>query len=495
MSELSLLPDNWVWAKLGHIAGFVKGKKPQNIGTRTSSFNIPYIDIEAFERGIINRFTDGKNCSFCEPNDVLIVWDGARCGLVGKGASGAIGSTIAKLVCKQINPSYLYYFLLSKYNFINKRPRGVGIPHVEPNIFWNLHFPLAPLNEQGRIVARVEKLFSFLDAGDASLRVVQAQLKRYRQAVLKAAFEGKLTERWRRSSCVSVEPAADLLDRIFEANKIAQGKNQNPMVSGKHRQTAERWNEKLEVTSTENLTKLPEKWVLTTADRLFWKITSGSRWWAKYYSDQGALFIRVGDLSHDRISLNLIDAQHVNPPYGAELKRTRVSSGDILISITADIGRIALVPEGVEEAYVNQHVALAKSVSLFDRSYLAWYLISPSGQAQLTNLQYGATKAGLGLEDIGRVKVPFPPLVEQRLVVEEIERILASTKETKQALLGNLKRSQTLRESILKTAFEGRLVPQDPTDDPAEKLLELIKSERLSNKSKNSQTELSNYVK
>jgi type I restriction enzyme S subunit len=191
----------------------------------------------------------------------------------------------------------------------------------------------------------------------------------------------------------------------------------------------------------------------------------------------------------------LIDAQHVNPPYGAELKRTRVSSGDILISITADIGRIALVPEGVEEAYVNQHVALAKSVSLFDRSYLAWYLISPSGQAQLTNLQYGATKAGLGLEDIGRVKVPFPPLVEQRLVVEEIERILASTKETKQALLGNLKRSQTLRESILKTAFEGRLVPQDPTDDPAEKLLELIKSERLSNKSKNSQTELSNYVK
>lgn len=192
--KLYLLPKGWVWTTLRKIISFVKGKKPKNIGPKNEILEIPYININAFENKVFDQFTDGDGCPTCQMEDTLIVWDGARCGLVGRGVSGAIGSTLAKLACYAINAAYLFYFLQTKFQYINKRPRGVGIPHVEPDIFWNIGFPIASLPEQHRIVAKIEELFTKLDAGVEALKKVKVLLKRYRQSVLKSAFEGKLTE-------------------------------------------------------------------------------------------------------------------------------------------------------------------------------------------------------------------------------------------------------------------------------------------------------------
>jgi len=509
VDNLHELPKGWAWTSLGKILDFIKGKKPKNLGPKSEALSIPYIDIEAFEDRIVNRFTDGIDCALCDTDDLLVVWDGARCGLVGRGASGAIGSTLGKLVHYEMDSSYLFYFLQSMYGHINKRPRGVGIPHVEPNTFWNINIPIPPHGEQKRIVAMLEELFARLDAGVGALRKVKAQLKRYRQAVLKYAFEGKLTEKWRKNHRDLIEPASQLVNSIIKGN-LAEWENDQLLQVKKSRQDQK--NHLLEkkykqplLPSTSTQAGLPEYWAWVTADQLFWSITSGSRGWAKYYSEEGAFFVRVGDLSHDNISIDLKSAQHVNPPDGAELRRTRVSSGDILISITADIGRIALVPIGIKEAYINQHVALAKSVSLFSHSHLAWFLLSPIGQKQLTGLQYGATKAGLGLDDIRRVNIPLAPLVEQYEIVEEIERRLSVLTEAEKVIEQNLKRANSLRQSILGTAFEGRLVPQNPEDEPADKLLERIREERAKSmgekntnkrrKNKLRQLELSTYVK
>ena len=171
--------------KLGEIARSTKGKKPQTISKeKTDGFEIPYVDIKAFEKGIIDNYTNGENCTFCTPDDVLIVWDGARCGFVGRGVEGAIGSTLAKISSEEYINDYLFYFLQSKYKVLNSNPRGVGIPHIEPNLLWNFEIPDIDKTTQHQIVSRIESLFAELDKAVEHLCTAQQQLKTYRQAVL-----------------------------------------------------------------------------------------------------------------------------------------------------------------------------------------------------------------------------------------------------------------------------------------------------------------------
>ena len=171
--------------KLSEIARSTKGKKPKSVSKeKTDGFEIPYVDIKAFEKGIVDNYTDGENCTFCKPDDVLIVWDGARCGFVGRGVEGAIGSTLAKISSEKYTNDFLFYFLQSKYKVLNSNPRGVGIPHIEPNLLWNFEIPNVDKTTQLAIVSRIEDLFAELDKAVQHLRTAQQQLKTYRQAVL-----------------------------------------------------------------------------------------------------------------------------------------------------------------------------------------------------------------------------------------------------------------------------------------------------------------------
>lgn len=171
--------------KLSEIARSTKGKKPKSVSKeKTDGFEIPYVDIKAFEKGIVDNYTDGENCTFCKPDDVLIVWDGARCGFVGRGVEGAIGSTLAKISSEKYTNDFLFYFLQSKYKVLNSNPRGVGIPHIEPNLLWNFEIPDVDKTTQHAIVTRIEILFAELDKAVQHLRTAQQQLKTYRQAVL-----------------------------------------------------------------------------------------------------------------------------------------------------------------------------------------------------------------------------------------------------------------------------------------------------------------------
>lgn len=306
--------------------------------------------------------------------------------------------------------------------------------------------PVAPLDQQKRIVAEIEKQFSRLDEAVVNLKRVKANLKRYKAVVLKAAVEGKLTEQWRKEH-TDVEPASKLLERILDEHRSKW------IGKGKYKESAE--------PDTANLPALPQGWVWARTDQIFWFVTSGSRGWAEYYSETGPLFLRIGNLDHDSISLDLREMQRVQPPPGTEGIRTRVMPGDILISITADVGMIALAPSHIEEAYINQHISLARPVSVINRSYLAWFLCSRDGQKQFKELQRGATKVGLGLDDIKAVNVPLPSLSEQGEIVQEIERRFSVADEIGTIIDANLQRAECLRQSILGFAFSGKLVQQN----------------------------------
>src|SRR6266568_134156 len=195
-----------------------------------------------------------------------------------------------------------------------------------------IRFSVPPIDEQHGIVAEIEKQSTRLDAGVASLKRVQIALKRYRASVLKAACEGRLvpTEaELARKENRGYESADVVLRRILKERREkwnGKGKYQDPLSA-----------------NVVDLSSLPEGWTWCMSDAVFFFITSGSRGWAKYYSEAGPIFLRIGNLNHEDIRLDLTNLQHVTPPGGAEGTRTAVERNDILVSITADVGMVALV--------------------------------------------------------------------------------------------------------------------------------------------------------
>lgn len=164
-------PSSWEVVKLGSFVKSEKGKKPKQQQTdQDKEFPYPYVDIEAFEKGMVTSYTNGKGCVFCTPEDFLMVWDGSRSGLVGKGLNGALGSTLVRISFPLININYAYYFLKSKFLEINTKARGSGTPPVNPDLLWDYDFQIPPIEEQARIVSKIEELFSNLDHGIKNLK-------------------------------------------------------------------------------------------------------------------------------------------------------------------------------------------------------------------------------------------------------------------------------------------------------------------------------------
>lgn len=186
-------------------------------------------------------------------------------------------------------------------------------------------------------------------------------------------------------------------------------------------------------------------------------VTSGSRGWAKYYADKGARFIRITDLTRDRIGLKDDSIQYVDLPDNTEGKRSRLSADDVLISITADLGSIALVPQNIPEAYINQHIAVVRLKNPKQGKFMSWYLKSEYGQKDLLKNKRGGGKLGLGLDDIRDTPVPVVDNKTADVVVAQIDSRLSVCDSIEQTVDTALQQAEALRQSILKQVFEGEL--------------------------------------
>lgn len=186
-------------------------------------------------------------------------------------------------------------------------------------------------------------------------------------------------------------------------------------------------------------------------------VTSGSRGWAKYYSSDGAKFIRIGNLTRDSIKIDCSEMQYVALPENAEGTRTKLHTNDVLVSITADLGSIGLVSETIGDAYINQHIALVRFVNPEQSEFMAWYLRSDWGQKDLLKNKRGAGKLGLGLDDIRDTKVPVVSDEQAKTIVSEISARLSVCNSIQQTIETSLQQAEALRQSILKQAFGGRL--------------------------------------
>lgn len=424
------VPENWVWVRLGAIAEIVTGGTPSKKHPEYYGGNFPFYKPSDLDQGRLTYDAseylseEGKNVSRIIPKNstaVCCIGSIGKCGyLMCEGTTNQqINSAIPK-----INSLCLYYYLCTE-NFVQdllSMASATTIAIVNKSKMESCAFPLPPLSEQQRIVERIEELLAKLDEAKERLQEVADSFAVRKAAILHKAFTGELTKQWRWENGVSYES----------------------------------WEEK-------------------KGEDFFEYVTSGSRGWAKYYSDKGSIFIRMGNLNHGTIELDFSDIQYVELPDQVEGQRSKLQKNDILISITADVGMIALVREDMD-AYINQHVALARPKNDLYAEFLAWYFVSDDGLQQMQNKQRGATKIGLGLQDIRSIILKIPTLPEQHEIVRLIDDLLARERAAQQAAEQALASIDLMKKSILARAFRGELGTNKASEASALELLRQVLS-------------------
>jgi len=319
-----------------------------------------------------------------------------------------ITSRLAKLSIdwNQIGKKYFFHYLiyLRDKGYWQKIAKGTTMKILNIGQLAETEIPIPLMAEQQAIVSKIEELLSDLENGKQQLQTSLQQLKVYRQSLLKAAFEGKLT------------------------NKDVQDG------------------------------ELPKDWKWVKNKDLLKYVTSGSRDWKQYYSSKGSRFVRTQDINSNKLDFE--NSAFVDLPEKVEGKRSLIEESDILMTITgANVGKVAVVDFPIKDAYVSQSVALLKYNDKRITKYL-WYYFQAQGfgKSYIDKLVYGVGRPVLSLENMKDVDILICPIKDQRMIIDELESKLTVCDKIEETINQCLQRTETLRQSILKKAFEGRLV-------------------------------------
>jgi type I restriction enzyme S subunit len=431
---------------------------------------------------------ESSSAKWVSPGSVLV----AMYGSIGK-----LGITAAPLTTNQAiaftdpNPvpaKYLFWFLKAVRRDLVALGKGGTQSNISQTVIKAFPFLLPPLAEQHRIVAAIEEQTSRLDSARDALRRVQANLKRCRASVLKAACEGRLVpteaELARREGR-EYEPADVLLERIvaerrarWEAEELAKLARAGKVPKG------EAWKQKYKEPAspdTADLPEIPEGWAWTSlaaiAD-LKGGVTKGQR---NRQGDEvrSVPYLRVANVQ--RGYLDLSDVKEIEAPE-AKIDELRLLRGDVLFNEGGDrdkLGRGWVWQGEIPECIHQNHVFRARLYTQgVQPKFVSWYGNSLAQRYFMEEGKQTTNLASINLTKLGALPVPLPPLAEQERIIAEVERRLSALDALEATVERDLRRAERLRQSILKRAFEGKLVPQDPSDEPASALLERIRSER-----------------
>ena len=473
------LPIGWVTTDLASVT------KPRGLKIKPSSMgDAPFVGLENIEAHTmrllaVGRTGDVKSAgSYFSRGDVLYgrlrpylnkVYMPDFTGL-------ASGEFIVFPSQNFLDNAYLKYFL-NQVEFASYATRlnAGDRPRVDFNQLADYPIPLPPLPEQHRIVAEVEKQFTRLDASGAALKRVQANLKRYRASVLKAACEGKLvpTEaELARYTGRDYEPADRLLARILSERRTRWESEEK---------RGRKYKEPVEL-DTSDLPELPEGWVWCNLGQLAFVGTGSTPLTSnqQFYQDGTVPWTTSGALNSPYVTApnGFVTLQAVRecnlsfyPPHTLLIAmygegRTRGKCSELLIQSTINQAIAAITME-----YSASH----------SRQYAKLFL--SKNYEETRRMSFGGVQPNLNLGLVRQIAVPLPPLVEQLRIVAEVERHLSVIEQAEDAIEVNLARAKRLRQSILKQAFSGNLVPQDPNDEPASMLLECIRAVREADQS------------
>ena len=363
---------------------------------------------------------------------------------------------------------------------------GLNLTHGR---FAELMIPLAPLNEQKRIVAKIEELFSELDNGIAALKTAREQLKVYRQAVLKHAFEGKLTAKWREKNADKLESPEQLLARIQQEREAhyqeqledwkaavkkweANGKEGKKPGKPKSLKDFGEFQEDV-------LIKLP-----ILADSWVWKklgfLTTGVEYGTSAKSSEtgSTPVIRMGNLQNGHIDWSDL----VYTSDSDEIEKYSLRKNDLLFNRTNSpelVGKTAKYKGEKPALFAGYLIRINQIETIALSDYINYFLNSHIAKQHGNSVKTdGVNQSNINGEKLQNYPFPFCSIAEQSVIVNMLEKKLSLTDASIRDIELQLSKAETLRQSILKKAFSGQLVPQDPSDEPASKLLARIQAEK-----------------
>ncbi|WIO73869.1 restriction endonuclease subunit S [Porticoccaceae bacterium LTM1] len=451
MSEVAVkeLPNNWQEISLGDLIKLEYGK----------SLTVK----DRVETGEISVFGSSGNVG---RHDQPLVTE--QCLIVGR--KGNVGHIfISHKPCwpidtvyyvippKGLDIKYLYYQL--GHLDLGRLDKSTAIPGLNRNDAYKVAFKLAPLDQQKRIVAKIEELFSHIDAGIEALNKAKQLLKQYRQSVLKAAVTGELTKEWREQNKDKLEPASQLLERILTERRQKWEEQQLEQFKAKGKMPKnDKWKEKYkepELPGAEDLPEIPEGWEWVSLQHVFDVITDGDHQ-APPKSDCGIPFLVIGDVNQGVLTFG--KTRFVPQSYYDSLADIRKPlKGDLLYTVVGSYGIPVRVDQDVPFC-VQRHIAILKPNENISVDYLYHVLSSGFVFKQATEVSTGTAQKTVPLGGLREIKIPLPSTLEQAKIANDISSKIDQIERADENSSKKIMLAGKNKQSILASAFSGGLL-------------------------------------
>ncbi len=477
-------PHGWVLTTMSSLGSLLCGTSPTTATVNKTGDGTPYVSGPEQWDGHtlhLDKWTTEPR-RIVPDGCIFITVKGAGVGKLFPGQAAAIGRDIyAYLPYERIDRRFVQNALqFTVYDLVRQAKGdipGLSKPHILEH-----PIPLPPEGEQVRIADRIDELFTDLDAGVAALERVQKKLKRYRSAVLHAAVTGRLTEAWRKEHGPPAESGEQLLAgllierrRQWEERTLAEyeAKGQEPPKNWR-----ERYSEPVEP-ETDDLPKLPEGWCWASQDQVG-DVQLGRQRSPQHHSGEHMRpYLRVANVFEDRISTRDVKSMNFTP---REFETYELRHGDLLLNEGQSmelIGRPAMYRDEIPGCCFQNTLVRQRVRPGVSPDYALNVLLAQFKTGRYRKIARITTSiAHLGAERFAGLEFPLPPITEQQAIVEVVQEKFSQIDGMEAEVNRGLARAARLRQAILKSAFAGKLVPQDPKDEPASTLLERIRTDR-----------------
>ena len=499
MNEQTSLPTGWTTCQLGDLVSIIRGvsyTKDECFDTPSASL-VPLLRATNLGEGI--TFDDLVHVSatcvgehqLLACGDIVIAASSGSISVVGKAARldrawrGSFGAfCMCVRPCDDVDSEFLNYFMqTAEYrNTVSSLAKGSNINNLRREHIQTISFRLPPNSEQRRIAHRLRTVLGDIETGVAALNRAKSNLDRYRESVLQSAVTGALTAEWRKANPAK-ENGKALLDRILRERRERWEKEQLASFAAKGKQPPKGWQEKYEeppAPDTTQLPELPEGWVWASIDQLLASLRNG------YFASpcpgsEGTPILRINAVRPMRVDLE--EVRHLDvTPESDPIADFFIENGDLLFTRyngSMDFVGVAGMVRKCTTKILHPD-KLIRVVLLQKGSHPAFVEIcANTGSSRrhiLSKARTTAGQTGISGADIRQMPIPLPSLEEQDRIASVVSDRLQELLRAQEALDEQIAHAGALRQCILKAAFEGRLVPQDPNDEPAPALLERIKA-------------------
>jgi type I restriction enzyme S subunit len=501
---------NWEWAQLSQLCGLLNGDRGKNYPSRDkqSEKGLPFVNAGHLQKNRIvmegMNFIDDKRFDLLRAGkfnvgDILFCIRGSL-GKVALNTNIENGAIASSLIIVRPHPGidakFVLYYLASPLctDMIRKFDNGTAQPNLSGKDLGRFEFPVPPYREQLRIVIKIEELLSELDNGIESLETVQGQLQVYRQALLKSAFEGELTAQWRENNTAKLEDGRHLLTRIrqnrenhFQA-KLSAWNAAVGQKGGKPRPP--KTFAPMGVQEVEELATLPSSWIW---EKLGWMSCGVEYGTAAKSSEAGSVpVLRMGNIQNGKFDWSDL----VFTSDDEEIRKYTLNEGDVLFNRTNSpelVGKSAIYRGERPALFAGYLIRINQIPAIVDGQYLNLFLNSHIARQQGNRVKTdGVNQSNINGEKLSNYHFPYCSLAEQLEIVKILEEKISVIDRMEEDAKLQIQRAETLRQSILKKALSGKLVLQDPTDEPAALLLERIRTkvtQKKNGKPKSKRTE------